>query len=328
MSLRWFAFDADAYTGDTAHLTCEEHGAYLLLILAYYRSEKPLPATDRALSSITKLPMDRWIECKPTLAAFFVERAGVWHHERIEKEMLEAQRKHSVAVARAEAGGRAKAAKTAKATTTPPKTPIIDQFVPEESLPSASSTTEQATSIAQECLEPAHLHLHLKKDSLSARANEVLKEEVPPEPTDVPEQGNAMPISRTFTPSPEIIERIMREADLSTIHLEIQKFVFHHLEQGSFSCDWQASFEKWWTRFVEHHKKTAKPRAAPRIEVNTTTTEVDWDRQIARWLKNSSMWSHKLCGPEPGQSGCRVPLAKLQEFNIDPATGIVRQPVE
>ena len=87
MSLRWFAFDADAYTGDTAHLTCEEHGAYLLLILAYYRSEKPLPATDRALSSITKLPMDRWLECKPTLTAFFTEEGGTWRHDQIEREL-------------------------------------------------------------------------------------------------------------------------------------------------------------------------------------------------------------------------------------------------
>ena len=75
MSLPWFAFDADAFTGDTAHLTTEETGAYLLLMLAYYRSEKPLPARDRALAAICKLPIDQWLEAKITLAEFF-HRAG------------------------------------------------------------------------------------------------------------------------------------------------------------------------------------------------------------------------------------------------------------
>jgi len=316
MSLRWFAFDADAYTGDTAHLTCEEHGAYLLMILAYYRSEKPLPGTDRALAAITKLPMDRWLECKPTLQAFFEheieEHEGYsvhrWRHARIEREIADGYQKTEKKTARASAGGTARWEKArAKG-----KSVLAD----------APSTLEAVIEDAPRMLGESTLTLTLTKDSLSTRANEVLKEEVPSEPPPEPEQVVSMPISRTFAPTPHILERIMADADVSTIHLEIQKFIFHHLEQGSFSSDWQASFEKWWVRFIEHHKKTAKPRAAPRIEVNTTATEIDWERHLGRWLKNNSLWSHKLCGPEPGQSGCRVPLAELQKLNIDPVTGI------
>lgn len=313
MSLRWFAFDADAYTGDTAHLTCEEHGAYLLLILAYYRSEKPLPATDRALSSITKLSMERWLECKPTLEAFFEhdkqDACPVWKHSRIEREIAEGYEKTEKNSARASAGGHARWEK-ARAKV---KSMLVD----------APSIVEAALKDASSVLGDSTLTLTLTKDSLSTRTNEVLKEEVPQEPSKEREQGISMPISRTFTPSKEILERIMGEADLSTIHLEVQKFIYHHLEAGSFSYDWQASFEKWWSRFVEHHKKTAKAKAPPRIEVNTTTTEIDWDRQLTRWLKNNSLWSHKMCGPEPGQAGCRVPLAKLQDHHIDPATGLI-----
>ena len=104
MSLPWFAFDADAFTGDTAHLTTEETGAYLLLMLAYYRSEKPLPARDRALAAICKLPIDQWLEAKIALAEFFIEQDGVWRHERIEYELAERIRKHQAVVQRGKDG--------------------------------------------------------------------------------------------------------------------------------------------------------------------------------------------------------------------------------
>ena len=311
MSLPWFAFNIKDFIANTRRLNTEAKGAYLCLMLDYYQQGAGPPDDDEVLATIAELPVDAWKRHRRVIEPLFIVENGQWKHDRIDCELLEANRKHEATTARASAGGRAKALKMRSSHHPAPQTPVND----------TKSCSESAPSMLEASLETAQSTITI--DSLSTRANEVLKEEVPPTPPPDPEQAISMPISRTFTPSPEIIERIMREADLSTIHLEIQKFVFHHLEQGSFSCDWQASFEKWWTRFVEHHKKTAKPRAAPRIEVNTTTTEIDWDRQITRWLKNNSMWSHKLCGPEPGQAGCRVPLEKLQQFNIDPITGLV-----
>jgi hypothetical protein len=118
------------------------------------------------------------------------------------------------------------------------------------------------------------------------------------------------------------VDAIVAGFTIDEFNAEVRKFVATRLADGSFSNDWDASFVVWIEREKAHRAKVAK-RAPPRIEVNTTTTEIDWDRQITRWLKNNSMWSHKLCGPEPGQAGCRVPLEKLQQFNIDPITGLV-----
>ncbi len=305
MSLPWFSFNADAYTGDTGHLTTEEHGAYLLLMLAYYRSEKPLPCSDKAMASLTKLSVAKWLDCKATLEPFFFEENGVWRHERIDAEISERRLRHEKWTNRARAGGVAKAAKDNAA-----KVLEADTSRPQ-------ATDEQPKKVPQ-------LQLHLQSSSLSARANEVLKEGVPPQPPPEPEPAVSMPVSRTFAPSPEILERIMADADISTIHLEIQKFIFHHLESGSFSSDWQASFEKWWIRFIEHHKKIARPpRAAPRVEVNALP---DWDGAITRWIKNQSHWSYKNFGPEPGQSGCRAPVDLLEKHGIDPVTGIIKEP--
>lgn len=294
MSLPSFLFNADAYTGDTPHLTVEEHGAYLLLMLAYYRMEKPLPASDRALASICKMTAEQWGACKPTLAPFFIEEDGTWRHARVEREI--AKRNEEVAKFRARATAGANA-----------------RWGDKKSLPAAKPMLRASVT---------HAELELESISLSARAIE-LEKEPPPEAPPKPPEDIGSTISPDFILSPAIMERIGADVDASTLHLEIQKFKFHHREQGTWSHDWQATFEKWWARFVEHQKKNAKPKAAPRVEVNA---EPNWDWYISRWKKNQSMWSYKSCGPEPGQVGCRAPPDVLRAHGIDPTTGnIIRE---
>ena len=50
----WFPFNVGDYVRDTMHLTTEQHGAYLLLMLAYW-PRGPLPDNDNALASIAKV---------------------------------------------------------------------------------------------------------------------------------------------------------------------------------------------------------------------------------------------------------------------------------
>lgn len=322
MSLPWFAFNADAYTGDTAHLTCEEHGAYLLLMLAYYRSERPLPATDRALSSITKLPLDRWSEAKPTLAAFFVEEDGLWHHERIEREIRDGHARRETNTARAALGGAAKAAKR-----------------------KLSAQPKSASSMLGMCLDPAPLPLPI--DSLSTVRLTVEKAESgdnPPETREIaqsnplgrayrelvdngivePDPPELSPIPTSYWPPPPIESVCLADADASTFHLEVQKFIFYQQQNGALSADWDASFQIWWQRFTAYKRDKPKPKV--RVEVNTTDTgeppAINWDWHLKRWLTNQSTWSFRTAGPEPGHPGCRVPPEMFEKHGIDPATGV------
>jgi uncharacterized protein YdaU (DUF1376 family) len=57
MSRPWFPFYVGDYTRDTARLTTEAHGAYLLLMLDYWVNGAP-PDDDETLATITKLPAD------------------------------------------------------------------------------------------------------------------------------------------------------------------------------------------------------------------------------------------------------------------------------
>jgi uncharacterized protein YdaU (DUF1376 family) len=75
------------YLADTMHLSYAEHGAYLLLIFAYWRTGAPLRDDDRFLAGICKASAKQWRDLRPVLSAFFQVEGGAWRHKRIEAEL-------------------------------------------------------------------------------------------------------------------------------------------------------------------------------------------------------------------------------------------------
>ena len=309
MSLPKFMFDADAYTGDTPHLTVEEHGAYLLLMLAYYRSEKPLPASDRALASICKMTQDQWLICKPTLAPFFTEVDGVWRHDRCDTEIK--RRNEEVAKYRTRASNAV------------------------NSRWERQRQKKNAPSIHQ--VDQNHTELELELNSLSSaregfegKVVEDHAETVPaaPDEPDPPPRPSLTAINRNYQPPPELAAEILAYTDASSYHLELQKFIYHHTERGSLSENWEASFRLWMARFKEFSEKAAAKRGKPRVVLNPEPEpehQINWDWHLSRWLNNESTWRRATAGPEPGQPGCRVPPDMFEKHGIDPATGRRKQ---
>lgn len=78
------------YLRDTMHLSTEEHGAYLLLIAAYWTRGRAPADDDRQLAAITKLSMKKWIKVRPAVAEFFDVLDGHFFHSRIERDLAEA----------------------------------------------------------------------------------------------------------------------------------------------------------------------------------------------------------------------------------------------
>lgn len=89
------------YLGDTAHLSTEEHGAYLLLIFNYWQRGKALDNTNNRLAYVTRLSEERWIEVQKHLAEFFILSEEQWFHVRIEEDI---KRIDDVIIARSKAG--------------------------------------------------------------------------------------------------------------------------------------------------------------------------------------------------------------------------------
>jgi uncharacterized protein YdaU (DUF1376 family) len=88
MNRPWMPLYVGDYLGDTGHLTTTQHGAYLLLMMHYWRKGE-LPDDDRRLSKIAKLPLKTWCDYRATLRDFFYDG---WKHKRIDVELAKMMR--------------------------------------------------------------------------------------------------------------------------------------------------------------------------------------------------------------------------------------------
>lgn len=85
MADAWMPLYIGDYLSDTMHLTCEQSGAYLHLIMHYWRCGS-LPDNDVALAQISRLPQRQWKAHRAVVESFFAVAAGKWTHKRIDVE--------------------------------------------------------------------------------------------------------------------------------------------------------------------------------------------------------------------------------------------------
>lgn len=75
------------YMADTSHLTLEEHGAYLLLIMNYWQRGEGLPDNDKQLALIVHTSLKKWYSVREQVISFFYIRDGKLVNNRIEAEL-------------------------------------------------------------------------------------------------------------------------------------------------------------------------------------------------------------------------------------------------
>lgn len=95
----WMPFYVADYLADTGHLSTLEHGAYLLLIMHYWR-RGGLPTNDAQLARVCHLSEAEWQEIRTTLAALF---DAEWKHKRIELELVKSEARSAAGKAGASA---------------------------------------------------------------------------------------------------------------------------------------------------------------------------------------------------------------------------------
>jgi uncharacterized protein YdaU (DUF1376 family) len=85
----WMPLYVADYQSDTSRLTLEQHGAYLLLIMDYWRNGPP-PDDDDVLARILGVERRAWTRLRPAIARFFTVTDGEWRHGRIDRELEKA----------------------------------------------------------------------------------------------------------------------------------------------------------------------------------------------------------------------------------------------
>lgn len=99
------------YLGDTRHLTTEQHGAYLLLLMTMWRSDGRLPNDDKKLARIAGCTPSRWTKIKDDVLEFFAVDGGEITNARLTLELEKASEKSIKRAVSGTKGGRAKALK-------------------------------------------------------------------------------------------------------------------------------------------------------------------------------------------------------------------------
>jgi uncharacterized protein YdaU (DUF1376 family) len=95
----WMPFYVADYLADTGHLSTLEHGAYLLLIMHYWR-RGGLPDNDAQLARVCHVSEAEWQDIRSTLAALF---DAEWKHKRIEAELVRSEARSAAGKAGASA---------------------------------------------------------------------------------------------------------------------------------------------------------------------------------------------------------------------------------
>jgi uncharacterized protein YdaU (DUF1376 family) len=103
----WMPLYVADYLSATSRLTTEQHGAYLLLLMDYWKNGPP-PDNDGVLAQITRLSPSAWSDARTMLEAFFEVQSGQWSHHRVEQELAKANHNKEVNSRRGKAGADAR----------------------------------------------------------------------------------------------------------------------------------------------------------------------------------------------------------------------------
>lgn len=103
----WMPLYVSDYLADTSHLSTEEHGAYLLLLMHAWMNGGELPSDDNRLRRIARMDEKPWKASRDEIKSFFYEHGGALRHYRVDRELQRAQQH----VNQRSAAGKASAAK-------------------------------------------------------------------------------------------------------------------------------------------------------------------------------------------------------------------------
>ena len=151
MSKAWMPLYVADYLADTGHFDHEEHGVYLLCIMHYWQTGKPLPDDRKQLLAICRcFASEKFDQIWCNVSKCFELVDGKWRHHRIEGEL---EKSHQLSVKRSESGKQGGRKKVIEAPRGEPIAPANDKQLPTQSQsqsPLESKTEEPMLIVADQ----------------------------------------------------------------------------------------------------------------------------------------------------------------------------------
>jgi uncharacterized protein YdaU (DUF1376 family) len=121
----WMPLYVADYLGDTQHLTTEQHGAYLLILMTLWRQGGRIPAEPAQLARIAGVGAQKWAALAKVLMPLLTVEDGFISQKRLLREHAKSTATSGRRNAAARIAATAKAGKKRNAATTP-RQPIDD----------------------------------------------------------------------------------------------------------------------------------------------------------------------------------------------------------
>lgn len=318
----------DAYLADTMHLSLEEHGAYLKLLMITWRNNgQPLPDDDARIARMLGIPVSRWTKyLRPVIVPFFDVSSGFLRQKRLEKEWNYCAAVSARNSANGKRGGRPKSLKNtdmeeaaASAPVTPEESrgeaprprPRPSQAPAAESAPDAGDDGTGSGNAAADAdaviggLDAA-IHRHFGP-SRSRKA---------PHPTDRSAARRALsigaeaglPAAETARIVADVCEAKCRKSVVSgRAPPNTLKLFAEEIEAAIRDAGRAARRDAGRRPEAAGGSNDAAPLPAP------AGTPEFWRKWLGLRARTGA-WPVSICGPEPGFGGCRVPPEILAEF--------------
>jgi uncharacterized protein YdaU (DUF1376 family) len=286
------------YIADTTHLSTEEHGAYILLLMVMWKGEGTLRNDDKLLAKIVRLSPTKWAKIKTTILAFFeVEESRIFHKRisgLIEKSKNLGEKRSEIG----RKGGEAKSLKSkeprlAIGTYLPEQTPsknlpsyILDLRVQKDNSHSQPSSTSEGAGLGL-------------VERLVEIAGDAFRH-------DAPHRRDIAPILAVMAKGADL------EKDVVPVVAEFAG------RPGADLGSWKPIAMEIEARLARHG--TRKPFTTAEM------TTADWDRYLAKFqnfievatkrgLSTSQEWAwSRLLGPRPDEKGCLAPAEVLAKY--------------
>jgi uncharacterized protein YdaU (DUF1376 family) len=85
----------DAYLADTTHFSAEEHGAYMLLLMAMWRRNGWVPDDDHDLARVCCVNVRRWPRVKKRLIPLLIQKDGELSQKRLKRVFVELRKRNA-----------------------------------------------------------------------------------------------------------------------------------------------------------------------------------------------------------------------------------------